>query len=130
MSRFLFPKSRRLRAKSQFKAVLAQRAYASDQLLRVSAAKNDISYSRLGVSITKSLGSSPLRNRLKRLVREAFRLNQESIPAGYDYIVCYRFNWFSALSQDSPKNAAKTIKTRQVADSLVKLTVTAAAKTS
>ena len=36
--------------------------------------------SRLGVTVSTHYGSSPERNRFKRLVREAFRLNQAQLP--------------------------------------------------
>jgi RNase P protein component len=34
-----------------------------------------------------------LRNRLKRLVREAFRLSQNDVPPGFDYLVMISPSW-------------------------------------
>ena len=42
---------------------------------------------RLGMAVTKKTGSAVWRNRVRRLVRECFRLEQEHVPAGYDYVV-------------------------------------------
>ncbi len=42
---------------------------------------------RLGLSISKRVGNSPVRNRWKRLIREAFRLNRAQLPVGVDIVV-------------------------------------------
>jgi ribonuclease P protein component len=87
MKRFSFPKKKRLISNSQFKAVLTNGRRRSNGVLTLCMAKNDLEYSRLGVSVGKSHGNAVVRNRLKRLMREAFRQNQHQIPAGFDYVL-------------------------------------------
>ena len=87
MSRLSFSKRQRLPDNRQFRAVLARRKCARDKLLTVCVAENDCGYSRLGVSVGKSCGGAVLRNRVKRLVREAFRQGRHVIPGGFDYVV-------------------------------------------
>jgi ribonuclease P protein component len=48
---------------------------------------NGLAETRLGLTVPASVGNSVLRNRVKRRVREVFRLNQHSIPAGWDIVV-------------------------------------------
>jgi ribonuclease P protein component len=87
VKRFSFPKNKRLLSNSQFKAVLDRGRRSSNGLLALYVAPNDCGYARLGVSVGKSSGNAVVRNRLKRLLREAFRQSQEQIPAGYDYVL-------------------------------------------
>jgi len=45
------------------------------------------SSSRLGITVTKKVGSAVGRNRIKRLVREVFRQNRSLFPQGADVVV-------------------------------------------
>jgi ribonuclease P protein component len=93
MKRFSFPKKKRLVSNSQFKAVMARSRRLSNGGLTLYMARNGCEYSRLGVSVGKSSGNAVVRNRFKRLIREAFRQNQHQIPAGFDYVLMISPRW-------------------------------------
>jgi len=57
--------------------------------LRLYAAPNQRQVPRFGVTVSNSCGNAVQRNRLKRLGREVFRLQQHQIPGGYDYILIF-----------------------------------------
>lgn len=129
LGRFAFPKSSRLLANSQFRAVLSRRLSARDGLLVLYALENDLGYPRLGVSIGKSCGKAVVRNRLKRLLREAFRQNQEQIPAGFDYIASMSSQWVRRSGgRPAAKAAVRGLTFEQVRDSFLALAVKLAAK--
>lgn len=48
---------------------------------------NTLSYPRLGISVPKHIGTAPHRNRIKRLVRETFRLTHHALTAHVDMVV-------------------------------------------
>jgi ribonuclease P protein component len=52
-------------------------------------AESSLPFGRLGLAISKKVGNSPVRNRVKRVVREAFRYCKASF-AGYDLVVIGR----------------------------------------
>lgn len=82
-----FGKRYHLRRRRDFAAVYAERCRAQDGVLIVVAAKNTVGVSRLGLSVSRKVGKAHVRNRWKRLIREAFRRHRAEIPAAFDFIV-------------------------------------------
>lgn len=54
------------------------------------ARRNGQEESRLGVTATRKIGNAVIRNRARRLVKEAFRKIKRLVPAGCDYVVVAR----------------------------------------
>ncbi|HHX22731.1 MAG: ribonuclease P protein component [Tepidanaerobacteraceae bacterium] len=49
--------------------------------------KNNLNHSRLGVSVSKKVGKSVIRNKIKRRLKEIFRLNLDNIKTGWDIVL-------------------------------------------
>ncbi|MCC7145455.1 MAG: ribonuclease P protein component [Phycisphaeraceae bacterium] len=89
-SRLKFPASRRLSGRRAFAAVYDLRLRKTLGPLTVYARANQLPHSRLGLSVSSRVGKAVTRNRIKRLLREAFRLNQHQLPTGYDWVIVVR----------------------------------------
>ena len=89
---YTFPRTHRLTHVKLFDAVYAAKTRESRGPLTVFAVPNDLGHPRLGLSVPKRVGTAPKRNRIKRLLREAFRLLQHDWPPGrgYDLVINVR----------------------------------------
>jgi len=117
-----FPKRKRLASNRQFKAVLDHGRRVGNRLLILYVAPNRCGYPRLGVSVGKSSGNAVVRNRLKRLLREAFRQNQDRMAPDFDYVLMISPALSRKLKQ--PEEGAKTLASltcRQVQESFLSL---------
>ncbi len=90
MTALRFPKHERLTRPSDFRRVFDRRCSVSDAWLIVYGRPNDLAFSRLGLSVSRKVGSAVRRNRLRRLYREAFRLSRPSLPTGLDLVLIPR----------------------------------------
>src|SRR5688572_8443750 len=82
-----FPPEHRVRKQEDFDRIYKSRHFAADDVLVVNGDANNLSHPRLGLSVSKKVGNAVVRNRWKRLIREAFRLSRDQLPAGIDLIV-------------------------------------------
>lgn len=77
----------RLRTRQQYKRMAYKGAKFAGRLIFVDLLLATKGPSRLGITVTKKYGSSPQRNRFKRLVREAFRLSCSRFTPPIDLVV-------------------------------------------
>lgn len=85
--RHRFQKHQHLRRPADFSRIYALRNVSRQRGLTLFAAWNDLPYTRIGLSVSRRSGNAVVRNRIKRLFREAFRKSQFEIPPGLDLIL-------------------------------------------
>lgn len=115
MGKFSFPKQARLRRERDFKRVYQTGQRLQAFPLRLYALRRDEGKSRLGLSVGRKVGKSVVRNRWKRAIREAFRLNRHRLRSPYDLVVSV--SWEAAPEQVGQVDASfsKIIETLNAA---------------
>jgi ribonuclease P protein component len=103
-----------LRSTREFQRVYALQRRAGDGHLLVFAALNELGWTRFGLSVSRKHGGAVKRARLKRLLREAFRLSQHDLPPGLDLVLIPRQNSGATLDdyRDSLVRCARKLARR------------------
>ena len=104
------PSECRIRRGADFERVYRRRCTVSDDRVVVFGCENGLSHCRLGLSVSRKLGSAVIRNRWKRLIREAFRTGRSRLPEGIDLVVIPRRGAepeLARLMQSLPRLAAR-----------------------
>ncbi len=73
---------------------------------------NGLDVNRLGFKVGKKLAKAVRRNRLRRLLRESYRLLEERIDTGYDFIISAKEGSIVVDSYDEASQIVKNIFNR------------------
>lgn len=83
-------KKYKLRKNFEFRNVYRRGKSYSNQYLVLYVKKNNSEINRVGISVSKKVGKANIRNRVKRIIRESYRLNTDEINKGYDFVFIAR----------------------------------------
>jgi ribonuclease P protein component len=93
----------RINDPKDFRRAFDRKRSASNAAMVVYGVENGRDHPRLGISVgRKKIRSAAARNRVKRLLREAFRLSKAELPSGVDLVVVPRG---ASLTFDEAKNS-------------------------
>jgi ribonuclease P protein component len=79
-----------LKKNEDFKKVFDEKKSCANKYLILYYRENELDINRLGIQVSKKVGNSVVRHRLTRLIRESFRLNENSFKHGLDLVVIAR----------------------------------------
>ena len=80
------PRSQRITRDADFRRAYARRCSVRDDVVQICVCENGLPRARIGLSVSRKWGKAHVRNRLRRLFREAFRLTKAQLPIGLDYV--------------------------------------------
>lgn len=82
--------SESLKKNSDFQKVYNEGKSYANRYLVMYVLQNGSGHNRLGISVSKKVGNSVVRHRVKRLVKEAYRLNEDMFCQGLDIVAIAR----------------------------------------
>ncbi|MGL4911745.1 MAG: ribonuclease P protein component [Romboutsia sp.] len=106
-----FNKTKGLRKDSDFRTVYKHGKSIANKYLVMYILENKSEDSRLGISVSKKVGKAITRNRVRRLIKEVYRLNvDDKVKAGYDIVFIARIVSKEASYKDIEKSVNHLVK--------------------
>lgn len=106
-----FNRTKGLKKDSDFRKVYKHGKSFANKYLVIYILKNKSDYSRVGISVSKKVGKAITRNRVRRLIKEAYRLNiDEKIKPGYDIVFIARVSSKDVTFKDIDKSIKNLVK--------------------
>ena len=101
-----------LKKNTDFVSVYREGSSKADRFLVVYILGKESRENRFGVSVSKKVGNSVVRHRIKRRLKEIYRLHEGQFAEGYDIVVIARVNAASASYAVLEKSLLRLLSTR------------------
>lgn len=83
---FRLRRNERITKRTDFDIIFRKGSRYSTHYFTIILHENKRDVQRLGMAVSRKVGGAVKRNRVKRLLREYFRLNKDRLPQGYDIV--------------------------------------------
>ena len=84
MNRYYFKKSARILKRTEFVKLSKNGQKLKNEHFIAAVGPGGSETTRLGITVTKKIGCAVIRNRIKRFIREYFRLNRHNLKGPWD----------------------------------------------
>lgn len=101
MNRYQFKKSERLLKRTEFVNLSKNGQKLKNEHFIAAVGPGGSETTRLGITVTKKIGCAVIRNRIKRFIREYFRLNRDRISGKWDINIIARKRVFAISSKQA-----------------------------
>ena len=102
-------KKYRIKKNEEFSQIIAKRKSVKSSKYTIFYDYKKLDYSRVGISVSKKLGNSPVRNKIKRQVRMMFIQNYDYENSPIDLIVIVRNNYLEDDYKSNQNDLEKLI---------------------
>jgi len=82
-----FRKHEKIRKRAEYQSIYEKGARTFSRHFIIVSQNNRLGYRRLGITVSKKVGNSVRRNRIKRMIREFFRLNRNRLAESQDIVI-------------------------------------------
>ena len=82
-------KEKTIKKNNQFRWIIKKGKKVNKKTVRVFITNNKEKKNKMGIAIKKNIKSAILRNRVKRVIREVYRLEEKKLKQHYNIIICF-----------------------------------------
>ena len=82
-------KEKTIKKNNHFKWIIKKGKKSNKKTVRVCITHNKDNKNKLGIAIRKNIKSAVLRNRVKRVIREIYRLEENKLKKHFNIIICF-----------------------------------------
>lgn len=99
-----------IKAPHLFRRAYAKGKNAATPTLVLYARKNGQEYNRLGLTVGTKVGKAHIRNRVRRRLRESYRLREDAVKKGYDLVIVARTGAAQARFRELDRHLGSVLK--------------------
>ncbi|MBF0126537.1 MAG: ribonuclease P protein component [Magnetococcales bacterium] len=101
---FRFPKAVRLRSSREFQRVASKGRRHGSGCFNLLVGRGEATLTRLGITVSRKVGKAVVRNRIKRVIREYFRLNRSRLIPGLECVVIAKPQAGQTVNEELTRN--------------------------